>query len=312
MRTPLLCLLLLGCSTTHLTAAEMTSTPAKRLAVASVEPRAMVPVSGVELAVHDSDPSGSKPAIICLHAIGHGGRDFAAFEAAFSETHRIVTLDWPGQGASGPDPKSADAARYAELLTGVIDALKLRDVIVLGNSIGGSVAIRYAAAHPENVRALLLTDSAGLDSNPGGFLPGLVIGHYEKKMRSGVEGDAAFKAWFRDWYSEVLVTEEAKAEREAIIESAYEIAPVLQQAWASFARADADVRPLARQLSMPVFVGWAKNDGVVQWSRNQEAVEQIPHVQVHLYDDAGHAAFLETPAAFNADVAKFLAALVPR
>ncbi|MBL8952856.1 MAG: alpha/beta hydrolase [Myxococcaceae bacterium] len=298
--------LCLACATpARLTAEQMTSSPPKRLAVASLEPRTVLTVSGVELALHDGDPSGAKPPIMCLHAIGHGGRDFAAFERAFGADYRIITLDWPGQGASGPDPKPAEPQRYLELLEGVVDALQLRDVVVLGNSIGGSVAIRYAASHPKNVRAVLLTDSAGLDANPGGFFPGLVIGHYERKMHAGVEGDPGFKDWFRAWYQEVLVTEEARAQRDAIVDSAYEIAPVLEQAWASFARADSDVRPLARKLSMPVFVGWAKNDGVVRWSRSREAVEQIPNVQVHLYD-AGHAAFLETPKPFNDDVRRFL------
>jgi 4,5:9,10-diseco-3-hydroxy-5,9,17-trioxoandrosta-1(10),2-diene-4-oate hydrolase len=286
----------------------MAGSPPKRLAVASREPRTLVTIDGVELAVHDSDPSSSKPIIFCLHAIGHGGADFTAFEAAFANTHRIITVDWPGQGASGPDAKPVDAQRYTELFTALVDKLQAKRIVILGNSIGGSVAIRYAAAHPENTRALMLCDSAGLDENPGGFIPSLFIGHIAGKMHDGAEGDPDFKAWFRDYYSKILITPEAAAERDAIVESAYEIAPVLAQAWDSFKRSDSDVRDLARRLQMPVFVGWAKNDDLIRWSRNQEAIEQIPHVEVHMFE-AGHSAFLETPGPFNDAARKFLDAL---
>ena len=75
----------------------------KRLALASPQPRRIVCVLGVRLAIHDSDPIATKPIIFCLHAIAHGGSDFVAFERAFSADYRIITVDWPGHGASGMD-----------------------------------------------------------------------------------------------------------------------------------------------------------------------------------------------------------------
>lgn len=278
----------------------------RRLSLASAEPRRTVAVLGVELAIHDTDPGATKPAIVCLHAIGHGGSDFAAFARAFADRYRIITVDWPGQGASGPDTQPASAQRYAELLDALLLRLGIESLVLLGNSIGGAVAIRHAAAHPDTVRAVMLTDSAGLDASPGGFLPSLVIGYYERKFRSGARQTPEFQRWFGGFYANVLITPEARAQRDAIVASAYEIAPVLVEAWASFKRRDNDVRALAKTLPMPVFVAWVKHDGVIRWSRNRAAVEQIPHVEVQLFD-AGHAAFLELPDEFNASAARFLA-----
>jgi len=310
MRTSFLVvsMLLPACAAPRLTSEQMISTPPKRLALASLEPRRTVTVLGVELAVHDSDPSGGKPAIFCLHAVGHGGSDFAAFERAFADRYRILTVDWPGQGASGSDSQPASAIRYAELFDALVQQLEVKSMVLLGNSIGGAVAIRYAAAHPERVRGVILANSGGLDSNPGGFIPGLFIGRIESKMRQGAEGDQDFREWFRDYYGDILPGPAAQAQRDAIVESAYEIAPVLAQAWASFKRADSDVRDLAHGLKMPVFVAWAKKDSLIRWSRNREAVGRIPHVQVQLFE-AGHAPFLEVPEAFNEAAATFLARL---
>jgi pimeloyl-ACP methyl ester carboxylesterase len=262
-------------------------------------------VLGVDLAVHDSDPSATKPIIFCLHAAGHGGSDFAAFERAFAKDYRIITVDWPGQGASGKDHVPTSAARYAQLFEALVKELNARQIIVLGNSIGATAAIQYAATHQDNMRALLLTDSGGLDENPDGLLARLFIGYVQRKMSQGARGDADFAAWFAGYYADLLITPAARQQRDAIVASGYETAPLLAEAWQSF-QANTDLRPLAKSLKMPVFVGWAKHDKITRWSRSKAAVKQIPGVQIQMFE-CGHTPFLETPDEFNRVVAKFLA-----
>ena len=119
-----------------------------------------IEVDGVRLAYDDE---GSGPALLCLHSIAHGARDFAPLRERLRERCRVIALDWPGHGRSADDHQPASAARYVELLDGFVAALGLRGVVLLGNSIGGSAALRYASRHPELVRGLVLVDSAGLD-----------------------------------------------------------------------------------------------------------------------------------------------------
>jgi pimeloyl-ACP methyl ester carboxylesterase len=114
-------------------------------------------VDGVRLAVARE---GRGPQVICLHAIGHGGGDYEAFVAAMRDRFEIVRIDWPAQGRSGSDSKAATPARYAELLRGVIEQLSLDTPIIIGCSIGGATAIKYASEHP--VRALVLANAGGL------------------------------------------------------------------------------------------------------------------------------------------------------
>src|SRR4030095_310345 len=115
-----------------------------------------VVVDGVRLAYDDA---GSGPALVCLHAIGHGARDFERMRARLSSRYRVIALDWPGQGRSGDDPLPASAPRYADLLAGCVAALRLDALVVLGTSIGGAAAIRFAAKHVRETRALVLVDS---------------------------------------------------------------------------------------------------------------------------------------------------------
>lgn len=301
----LACTGLAGCAPTRvLSRVELEPSPPLRLALAVSEPRRIIVVDGVPIALHDSDPTASKPAIVCVHAIGHGGGDFAAFEQAFSERFRVITVDWPGHGASGQDAQPASAHRYAVLLLGLLDALGLERPILFGNSIGGAASIILAQQHPARVRALLLCNPGGLD--PGGFFAGLFIDHLVSRFRRGVAGEAQFREWFADYYSDILFGSVAERRREAIIAAGYESAPRLVEAWTSFAQPEADLRSGLPSLRMPVFVGWAMRDGLVQWSRNRDAVGSIPRATVVRFEHSGHAPFLEESAAFNAAVAPFL------
>src|SRR5262245_12720077 len=108
-------------------------------------------VDGVRLAYDDD---GVGPPIVCLHAIGHGASDFSRLQARLRQRHRVIAVDWPGQGRSGADRVPPSAARYAELLDGLLDALALPSVVLIGNSIGGAAALRYAASHPQRVERL--------------------------------------------------------------------------------------------------------------------------------------------------------------
>src|SRR3989442_4919142 len=81
----------------------------RRAAVGATAPWREAQVDGVRLAYDDD---GSGPAIVCLHAIGHGAGDFA-LRTRLRGRYRFVALDWPGQGNSADDHQPASAGRYA-------------------------------------------------------------------------------------------------------------------------------------------------------------------------------------------------------
>ncbi len=117
----------------------------------------LIEVDGVQIAV---SRQGVGPPVVCLHATGHGGRDFEAFAQAMSPRFEVIAVDWPGQGRSGPDHEPASAVRYADLLGGLLKELGVRRPILLGNSIGGAAAIIHASR--DEVAALVLCDPGGL------------------------------------------------------------------------------------------------------------------------------------------------------
>jgi pimeloyl-ACP methyl ester carboxylesterase len=130
-----------------------------RSAVGAQQPSRVV-LHGISISYSDS--GGSGPVVICLHAIGHGARDFEDLSRRLSPGYRVISRDFPNHGNSRADSQPASGTRYTEILAQFIDELHLPTVVLLGNSIGGAVSIRYASLYPERVKAMVLCDSGGL------------------------------------------------------------------------------------------------------------------------------------------------------
>ena len=263
-------------------------------------------IDGARLAVDDD---GTGDPVVCLHAIGHDARDFDGVRAHLRDRHRVIALDWPGQGRSPRDGRPVTATRYAELVQAVLDALDVETCVVIGNSIGGAAAIAYAARHAERVRGLVL-------ENPGGLAPvddrlaQAVLAAMARFFAAGARGAAWFRPAFALYYRLVLQRGAARAARARIVGRAYEAAPVLEHAWRGFVNPEADLRSLAPRIRCPVLFAWATRDQFVALARSLPAIRTFPNATL-LRFPAGHAAHLETPAAFEAALEQFLAG-VPR
>ncbi|WP_405915755.1 alpha/beta fold hydrolase [Streptomyces sp. NBC_00728] len=113
-----------------------------------------------------SVPPGA-PALLLLHANPGDGRDFAAVLPALADRYRTFVVDWPGYGDStAPEPGRVTPEGLVEVAELVLDALAeeqgVREVAVLGNSVGGYVACRLAEGpRAASVSALVLVDPAG-------------------------------------------------------------------------------------------------------------------------------------------------------
>ena len=122
--------------------------------------------------------TGAGQALVLLHGIGSGS---AAWLGQFERLagYRLIAWDAPGYGESGfltaEKPRPSD---YAEALHAFLDRLLLKDVVLVGNSLGCLMAGAYAAAHGERVRSMVLLGPAG------GYA---MLADREEKLRSRLE-----------------------------------------------------------------------------------------------------------------------------
>lgn len=122
-------------------------------------PSRFVEVDG--LRVHYRD-RGAGPAIVLLHGSNSSLFTWEGWALDLARDHRVVTLDLPGHGLTGPDPRERyRPADMAALVDAFVATLGLGRFSIAGNSMGGGVAWRYAILHPEKVERLILVDSAG-------------------------------------------------------------------------------------------------------------------------------------------------------
>jgi len=272
-----------------------------RFAIGVPEGSRVIVVDDVRIAVARE---GRGPAIVCLHAIGHGGRDFEALTAAIKDRYDVIRIDWPGQGRSGSDREPPSAERYANLLAGVLDELQVSAPVIIGNSIGGAAALHYART--KLVHALVLCDPGGLFE----ITPAVrrICTLFARFFAAGARRAWWYKPAFAFYYRLVLPSPKAAPQRRRIVRAAFEIAPLLRDAWTGFAKPEADIRDIAARLDVPIWFAWAKSDRVIPLRYAAPAIATLKNARVSRFG-GGHAAFLERPRQFRRGLLKFLQSL---
>lgn len=102
-----------------------------------------VSIDGINIAYKDE---GAGQVILCLHALGHSSKDFKSLYNLPLEKYRVIALDFPGQGYSSTSSLPASSSLYYSIANKFIQLLELKNIIIVGNSIGGAVAIRIAGS----------------------------------------------------------------------------------------------------------------------------------------------------------------------
>lgn len=116
-----------------------------------------VPSGGVTLHV---ESTGQGPPVLFGHGMFCQCRMFDPVAPHFTETHRIITLDFPGHGQSGnpTGPMSLDG--LADDYRAVMDGLDIDRAVIAGFSMGGMAAMRFAADHPDRLCGLALINTS--------------------------------------------------------------------------------------------------------------------------------------------------------
>jgi pimeloyl-ACP methyl ester carboxylesterase len=244
--------------------------------------------------------------VVCLSATGHDAQDFQELGRRVGQKCELICIEWPGHGNSGADHTPASAARYADLVDGVLTALGLRAAVLLGNSIGGAAAILCASRRP--VRALILCDSGGLLEITATVRRFCAL--FEKFFAAGERGAWWYEPIFAAYYRLVLPQRAAAAQRRRIVAQARTRAPALRQAWSSFGTPAADVRAIAAGLELPIWIAWGKQDRIISLAACLPAIRRLKNYSLDAFD-AGHSAFLEQPKRFAEKFLRFIASLPP-
>lgn len=120
-----------------------------------------------EVALRAWEWPGGPPATLLLHGIGNYGRYWDFFADAIAGRLRLIATDARGHGESGKPTDGYAPEEFVADALAVLDALAIERAVVVGHSMGGTHAIRLAAAHPDRVERLVVVD-AGPEPLPEG------------------------------------------------------------------------------------------------------------------------------------------------
>jgi pimeloyl-ACP methyl ester carboxylesterase len=130
-------------------------------------PSQFMRIDGMQVHVRDQGPRDDFLPIILLHGTGASLHTWEGWVATLSATRRVITVDLPGHGLTGPDPAGDYTnQRYVRFVTALADALGIQRFALGGNSLGGEIAWETAVAHPARVMKLILVDAAGYPLAP--------------------------------------------------------------------------------------------------------------------------------------------------
>ncbi len=173
-----------------------------------------------------------------------------------------------------------------------IETRDYKDIHLLGNSLGGHVAILHILKHPERIKSLILTGSSGLFENGmGDTYPKRGDYEYMKKK------------------AELTFYDPATATKE-IVDEVYETVNNRLKAIKIIALAKSAIRnnlgEELNQIKQPTLLIWGNNDSITPPFVGREFQRLIPNSELHFIDKCGHAPMMEVPGEFNTILHKFL------
>lgn len=112
--------------------------------------------------VYDAPGEGSRKPVVLLHGIGTSASPFAPILARLRKSsRRVLALDAPGHGLSSTPIRSLDPERLFESIAHVLDRELQEPAVLVGCSLGGAMALKYAQQRPGNVAGLMLASPGG-------------------------------------------------------------------------------------------------------------------------------------------------------
>lgn len=257
---------------------------------------------------------GDGPPLVLLHGSGpgvSGWQNFRGVLPQFAEHFRCLALEFPGFGVSDPADGHPMMTAPASVLD-LLDGLGIDRAAVVGNSMGGIVAVNVAAAHPERFSRLVTIGGVGVSLFAPGPAEGinLLMDFVDDPTRDRLI------AWLNSMvYDRALVTEELIEERWRLATEADSLA----SARAMYSRATFSARQAAaaessrppywamlHKVHTPTLLTWGRDDRVSPLDAAMVPMRTMPNAELHVFPNCGHWTMLEQHDAFVAATLAFL------
>ncbi|WP_247231494.1 alpha/beta fold hydrolase [Telluribacter sp. SYSU D00476] len=128
----------------------------------NIRPTDFVAVDGMDVHFRAEGPASDSVPLVLIHGTGSSLFTWNEWTRHLKDKHRIIRMDLPGFGLTGPHPKDDYTLDiYVDFLHSFLKALNVKRCILAGNSLGGEITWQYALKYPEQVQKMILIGAAG-------------------------------------------------------------------------------------------------------------------------------------------------------
>ena len=262
--------------------------------------------------VHYKD-EGQGPAVLLVHGTFGDLGDWDGWVPELTKRFRVVRLDLPAFGLTGPVPSgNYSIDRYLTLVDALMDHLGIERFAIVGTSYGGLVAFRYAATRIERVTALVLASSAGVEYGGRGGTTERVrspVRSFKPELKTPEGMEAMLKS---------LVNDPARVTPELVRRKTYYFNVVGRDREAFVATAlyeRGNPQRVLAHVRAPALVLWGDSSRGLSAETAQAFVDAMKHskrTQKIVYAGGGHLLHIERPEQTVKDVEAFLRRELPR
>ncbi|MGO4329488.1 alpha/beta fold hydrolase [Cupriavidus sp. 2TAF22] len=241
--------------------------------------------------------SGQGPAVVFCHGFTTTSEFWKSQAEDLSANHTVVCINLPGHGISpAPRERAYTMAAFVDDLHAVFTTLGLKDAVLVGLSMGGTVSQLFALKHGSLLRGLVLVGATphglGEDVDAARVLEAIDVYGVAKASQNVIErsfAPSASRELIDFGKGEVVQTPEHVA-RQAIV-----------------SLNGSDTRDRLSGIALPTLVICGTEDTITPPRESVQLAAGIPGARLHMVEGAGHFPMLEAPQAFNAVLGAFLA-----
>ena len=279
-----------------------------RAALEAAYPGEYRTVAGLRVRFMDTGPKDA-PALILLHGFGASLDTWEPWAKVLSARYRVIRLDLPGFGLTGPDPiGDYSDARTLAVIAGLMDQLGVQNAGFIGNSLGGRFAWEFAARYPARVTRLVLISPDGFAS------PGFEYGKTPEvplmlEAMPWVGPRSLVRANLAPAYAnEKALTEQALDRYRDML-----LAPGVRRAILDRTRQTVLTDPSERlkSIAAATLLLWGEKDAMIPVSNAADYQRLMPNATLVRLPRLGHVPFEEDPVRALVPVEKFLANETP-
>jgi 2-hydroxy-6-oxonona-2,4-dienedioate hydrolase len=232
---------------------------------------------------------GEGPTLLILHGLFGALSNFQEVVDYFSKDYQVLIPMMPIYELPVLD---TNVKRLSKFIAEFIEYKQLKDINLLGNSLGGHVALVYTSKHQDNVRSLTLTGSSGLYENAmGGSFP-------RREDKTFIKDKVAVT-----FYDPKHATDELVDECYDLVNDRTKVVRILALAKSAIRHNMAKELP---NFKIPTCLIWGKNDTITPPDVAEEFKKLIPNADLFWIDKCGHAPMMEHPQEFNSNLEDWL------